>query len=258
MSTRRSLLKRLALLVAATGALAFNTAFAEPPRSYAVLALAANKITIVQPRMETGSHMDRNLHQVIDMPDESLDIVALEAAEAAIKQAQPSAAIELLATRDPKLYAIQDVFAEDTDDAPLVLERLKRVLSQTKATHLVLITKNRDDARMKLYRNFTGRGKISGVGFYVDELEQLVEVETGNYMQGYVASFAVLRFRLIDIAAARTLRVENVQASSVDPTPKSALSAWQGMSAQQKVDGLQLAIREAVGRGMPKLLAGTP
>jgi hypothetical protein len=252
----KTLLRRRVLLLA-SAALLHGAAIGAPQKSYVVLSLAADKITIVQPRMETGSHMDRNLHEVITMPDDSLDIVSLEAAEVAIKEAQPSAMVDLFATRDPKLYAIQDMPDDGTDDTPIVLQRLKNVLAQSKATHLLLITRHRDDARMKLHESYTGHGKIAGVGFYVNEREQLVDVDSGDYMQGYVAAFAVLRYRLIDLAAGKTVRVENVQATSVEPTPKSALSAWQGMSGEQKVEGLRRVIRDAGSRAIAKVLTGS-
>ena len=254
----KALFRRRTLLLAGAAMLHMATAMAGPAKSYVVLSLAADKISIVQPRMETGSHLDRNLHEVIDMPDDSLDIVSLEAAEAAIKQAQPSAAVDLFATRDPKLYAIQDMPEDGTDDTPIVLQRLKKVLAQSQATNLLLITRHREDARMKLHDSYTGHGKISGIGFYVNELQKLVDVDSGDFMQGYVAAFAVLRFRLIDLNTGKTLRIENVQSTSVEPTAKSALSAWQGMGADQKVEALRRVIRDAAGRGIPKVLAAAP
>ncbi len=254
----KTLLRRRTLLLAGAALLHGASAMAGPAQSYVVLSLAADKITIVQPRMETGSHLDRNMHEVIDMPDDSLDIVSLEAVEAAIKQAQPSATVDLFATRDPKLYAIQDMPEDGKDDTPVVLQRLRNVLAQSKATHLLLITRHREDARMKLHDSYTGHGKISGVGFYVNELQKLEDVETGDFMQGYVAAFAVLRYRLIDLAAGKTLRVENVQVTSVEPTAKSALSAWQGMSGERKVEALRRVVRDAATRAIPKVLSPAP
>lgn len=249
---RLSLALAAALAVGMSGAAAAPAA--EPARTYAVLSLAVDKLDIVSARMELGSHMDRNVHQVLPMPDDSLDIVALQAAEIAIKNTEPDASVELYATQDPKLYAIQDAPSDAPDDAPALLDKLKAIMAQSKATHLLLITKHRDDVRMKLHSSTTGHGRIAGVGFYVDEEKHLYEVDTGNKMLGYVASYASLRLRLIDLASRKTVRVEDVQTSRVTPTPESAFKAWEGMSPAEKVESLQWVINQALEQAVPKAL----
>lgn len=228
---------------------------AAEPRTYAVLSLAADKMTIVVPRMTTGSYTDRNLRNVYPMPDDSMDVAAVQAAEAAIKRHEPAAAVELFVTREPKIFAVQEQAADSVSDAaPLMLDALGPVLAQTKATHLLLIGKGRAGADFQLKSSTIGIGKIAGIGFYVDESVKLVDTKTQERRRGYVAPFAVLKVQLVDMKARKTLKEATVDTSYLYSGKLDAKSAWDTLSPAEKTRALQSVIEEATGEGIDKVL----
>lgn len=230
---------------------------AQEKRSYAVLSLAADKMTIVIPRGTTGGYTDRNLRNAYPMPDDSMDIAAVQAAEVAIKRVDPTAAVELYATREPKMFAaLEEAGDSAADSAPVLLNSLGQVLAQTKATHLLLISKGRTGADFQLKSSTIGVGKISGIGFYVDESVRLVDTNTQERRRGYVAPFAALKVQLIDLKDRKTIKDVSVDASDLYSGSLSAKSAWDTLSPADKTRALQSVIEEATQEGVGRVLAG--
>jgi len=250
---RRRLLALAACLAVSTLAL---PALGQQPQSYAVLSLAVDKLTMVAPQMTTGSHIDRNLRQIVDLPDDSMDIATVQAAELAIKQLQPGAAVELFSTRSAKAYAAAGM-DEATEDTAALMAALKPFFSNTQAPYFVLITKHREDAKLQFHKAMHGIGKLAGAGFYVDEHQdqRIVDANTGENLSGFFAPYASLRFRLIEIAGQKVIRDTTAQASKVHAGSLSAPSAWNSMSPEDKTKLLQRMINQTVSEGVGKLLA---
>lgn len=222
-------------------------------RSYAVLSLSADKIFVVVPQMSTGSQLDRNIRDVFPTSDDSLEVVALQAAAEAIKQKEPEAAIDLFVTRDPKIYA--ELGNEDgTVNLSTLMPKLKAVVGNTKATHLLLITRHRDTAAFKLSAGYLGKGRLYGVGFYVDERAGLSDTEEKDVSRGFVGPYAALKVQLIELATLRTVRSDNSLASEIRLPPASAASAWEGLSTAEKGSALQSMVKQAVGEAIPRVL----
>jgi hypothetical protein len=228
-------------------------AAAQSARSYAVMSLSADKIYMVAPQMTTGSRLDRNLRNAFPTSDDGLEVVAVQAAASAIKQQEPGAVVELYVTRDAKIY--DELGDEDGSvDLRTLLPKLKGVVANSKASHLLLITRHRDSARFPLSQGNMGIGRVYGVGFYVDEEAHLVRTETGENRQGFVGPYAALKVQLIDLANVRTVREETVLASEMHSGALKDQSAWKGMSAADKAGALQRVIKEAVGDGVSRVL----
>ncbi|HEX5683821.1 MAG TPA: hypothetical protein VFY73_07275 [Ideonella sp.] len=245
--------RRVALLLGfALTAVTCAPAAAQSARSYAVMSLSADKIFMVAPQMTTGSRLDRNLRNSFPTSDDGLEVVAVQAAAAAIKQHEANASIELYVTRDPKIY--DELGAEDgTVDLGKLLTKLKGVVADSKASHLLLITRHRDTARFPLAEGYKGVGRVYGVGFYVDE-EARLQYRTGEFRRGFVGPYAALKVQLIELATARTAREDIVLASEMFSGALTAESAWKGMSTADKSDALQRMIKQAVDDGVTRVL----
>lgn len=250
----RSLPRRvfaLSLLAAAVG-----TARADEPSSYAVMSLVGDQLSIVTPRVQTGSHLDQNHRQVLPIPDDSLDATAARAADAAIRRVKPGARVHLYTTRDPKLFALQESLADSTEAAGALASSLKELLAQSRATHFILVTKHRDDARIKMASQEVGIGRLAGLGFYVDRHMELVDVATSKRNTGFLAPYAYLRFTLLDAATLKPLRASAVRESQVLPTtPGATQHPWDVATSGQKVDALEALIRRSVDSAVAQLLA---
>ena len=234
---RRALLLASLAVVALPGAPARAAEAAKP--TVAVLSLIGDEMSLVTRRTATGSSLDRNDRQVIPLADPSFDIAASLAAERAVKEAMPGAERLRVTLTDKRLYALQDaVLAPGPQNEPM-RQALQALLQGAKATHLVLITKRRDNARFQLYDTHIGDGKIAGIGIYIDNVVGLEDRDTRIYGNGYIASYASLKATLVEVATMRELG-SGIGSESMLTTAigTNATVAWDALSPAGKVEKL--------------------
>jgi len=190
------------------------------------------------------------------VPDDSLDIAAVQAAEITLKTEDRDTQVDLFVTRDPRLFALQQL-PDDTPETLATRARLlKAVIGDTRARQLILITKHRGDAQFAIADGKVGIGRIEGLGFYVDLNHELMNKQTGDQMRGFVSPYAFVRVQLIDIATMRTLRTAAVHESSVLPAPSQQKDdAWAHLSAKQRLAALQTELQSAVDKGLRQLMS---
>jgi len=251
---------RRALLVGLTwGAVTMTVWGAEaPPPSYAVLSLIGDRMTVVWFHQATASNLDRNERQDVPTNDATLDNTALLAADDALKRLQPGAQSTLLASRDPALYQLQDRALDGGGDTAEMLANVKSLLQQSKATRLILVTKHRAEARLQSKTAYLGTGRLTGLGFYVDQERVTANGETGVEAVGFIAPYAYLTVSLIDVSTMTTLRRSVVTESTVVTSAgnKNAMRPWDALTPKQKLEALEEAIRKAIDRAVPEVLAG--
>jgi hypothetical protein len=225
-------------------------------RSYAIVSLVGDKINIVSRRMATGSRIDQNLREGLALNDRSLDRDALLAADEALERSSPGVKISLLAVSTPSLYENQSQLFEG-DKVLLPAEVMKQITS-VGASHLVLITKYRYEARLQLRDGAVGSGFLEGLGFYIDRTQQVIDSETRESGKGFLAPFVYVQLRLIDLATATVLRTKSVIASSTFAASGSATSSdpWDALSSAEKVDTLRRMLSHEVEHAIPNLVAG--
>lgn len=245
----------LALGLAALASAAVPASAAD--HRYAVLSLVGDQVATVSWRPSVGSNIDRNERYVVNFKDGALDKMVLLAVDDAMRRARPAAAATLLAARDPQWYRLQDRMLEQGGEADELLTALRGLLAQTQADRLILVTKHRADARFALQDMTVGTGKISGVGFYLDEEMRVQLVETGNTNTGYIAPYAYVAISLVEVPSMKPIRRVTATESRTVPTAasKTATRPWDALSPSEKADNLDRLIRQAVNRALPELLA---
>jgi hypothetical protein len=221
-------------------------------RTYAVLSLIGDKLTIARVQMATGSRLDTNTKSVIDTPGGELDREMLFAVEDAIKAAQPGAKVVLLGASDPALYAAQAASVDGGVSA--LMPTLAGILRGANATHLVLVTKQKGEARVPLDDGTIGSGTLEGLGFYLDPERNLVNRATGERYQGFLAPYGYVRFSLVDLADSRTLRERKAELA-VSVSSQKVVATWENLDAEQKVRYLKQIIRREARETVPALLA---
>jgi hypothetical protein len=238
------------LLLAAVG----STSAAEEERTYAILSLLGDGLSIVVREVSTGSRVDRNARRFVKLETPELDRAALFVAQDAIKRALPGARTVLLEVRDPAVYAAQSRALEEGGDAlRRVLPELGPTLAQAKATHLVLFAKWRHEALLRLPDGHAGSGQLEGLGFYIDRAMRLVNREASEPYLGFLSAFAYFRVSLIEVATGKVLGEESVFESETRLSV-SGVHPWDTMTSQQKVGALQSLVRREAERVMPALL----
>ncbi len=221
---------------------------------YAVLSLIGDQLLVVEREMATGSRLDRNKRTFIAIAGHAVDREALFAVEDALKRHDGAARVVLLAARAPELFTAQARVLDAGGDLAALLPAVMRALAGSDATHLVLVTKYRYQAQLRVRSGYIGAGFLEGVGFYLDPSTRLEDPATGEVSEGFVAPFAYFRLALIDLATGRVVRDEAIRASAT-ASRQDALTPWQSLSAEQKERMLASLIRGEIARVMPALLA---
>ena len=251
---------RRALVVlglASLAALSATQAAQAAEQRYAVLSLIGDTINLVWWQPPTGSNLDHNERQSVPTPDGSLDNVALLAVDDALRRANPRTNATLLASRDPKLFALQSQMLDSGASAGELLAAVRGLLQQSQATRLILVSKHRSDARLPMRFDYAGTGKLTGLGFYIDQQMMVRDVNGGSGDRGFIAPYAYLELALIDARTMNTIRRSVAHEATTVPTAASsgAANPWEALTNKEKFRELERLIQAAVARAMPELLA---
>lgn len=227
---------------------------AAPDRSFALVSLIGDKLEVVMAMPGTGSSLDRNRREVIADARGVMDTVALRLALAAVQKAEPSAKAVALGLAPSALHERQDrLFDGDSVALP---GALVDALVNAKASHLLLITKRRAEARVPFADGHRGVGQVQGLGFYVDFQQGVIRGDNLDLVRGFIAPFAYLRLSLVDVSSGKVLAQEAVEGMRTVPATQDAnqQSAWDAMTAAQKVTALERLLREQLNESVAKLL----
>ena len=228
-------------------------------RKYAVLSLIGDGMLVSQWVPSTGARLDPNTKEFIPIVEGVFDKAALLATNGALKTLDAEAKPVLLFARERSIYEAQNKVLDKGGKTVELLEHLRSLLAGTGATHLILITKLRNEARLKLYDATVGSGVLEGVGFYIDASAPIRLVQTGESSTGFMAAFAYFKVELIDLATGQVLREERVVSSAVHATPNNmAQHSWNALPGAQKIKMLQDLVSRETTRVIPKLVETTP
>lgn len=248
--TRRHSL--LALCAAAFGA---GPARAADARRYAVISLLGDQITLVYAAAVTGSNLDRNRHRELPDSTGSLDSAALAATGRAIEQAQGGAQVSLLSVPPSPAHQQGERFVQGAEIS--LPDGLVNALDKAAATHVVLLTKLRAPAHIKLRDSAVGVGQLQGLGYYVDRNIGIRTVEAGNTGDGMLVAYAYVQLTLADARTGQVLRRQVVRATQVHPVAArpEISDPWDLLDAPQKAELLRRLLEQQLAREIPTLIA---
>jgi hypothetical protein len=233
-------------------------ASAQDSRKYAVLSLVGDKLLIVQREMATGSRLDKNDRTVVELPDNSIDRAVTLAVDDALRRANPGSQPILLHSRRADLYEASYQSMDRRDGVARVYAAVKPIVEKTGATHLVLVTKHRHRAMLRLRDGHVGSGFLEGVGFYVDHGTMARGVDTNDAEAGFIAPFTYMMISLIDMKTGQVVSQQHVigsNAAAPRPWERNVGNAWHRLNEQEKVARLTEVIREEAARAVPMVVA---
>lgn len=221
------------------------------PRRIAVLSLIGDSLGIVEYRGQTESRVATRTEEV-PLPDPVMDKAALLAAgDSLAKRPGPVTVSYVLPTAS--LYSA----GRDLLDGNrfVATPELDAALKARQASHLVLITKHRDDARLRLERHSTGSGKLEGIGYYVDRSFRVSRADNRATGIGFLAPYVYIRVSLVDLSTSSVVGDQAATHSTTYSAARAENSAhpWDVLTPGQKIDRLRSMIREAVLEAVPKL-----
>jgi len=195
-------------------------AFAADARKYAVLSLIGDEMLLVGAEAQTGGRLDRNPRRYLELMDSFADKAVLLAANETLKQVTGTEPV-LLFGRDRRLYAAQARLLDSGSSMEKLLADIRPLLANTGATHLVLVTKDRREARLQLHNTTVGHGMLQGIGYYLDREMELQMADTGASAVGFVAAFAYFNASLIRLDTGQIIAEQRVNASRPYTTPSN-------------------------------------
>lgn len=225
-------------------------------RHYAVLSLIGNQLEVVQPQMGVGSNIDRNRRHVLDGGGGLFDRFASAAVERAVRRADPSARVTLLAMPPSSLHD-QPERLFDGKQVGLPGAAIQAV-EQGRMSHVILLTKHRGDMKAPVVGSTVGMGKVRGVGYYVDTHTRLVAVDSGQRGAGFLAPFVSIRATLADAQSGDIQRDELVEGAEnySNAVRDSNSNPWDIFSAEDKVKVLRRLLEHELERVIPLLVSG--
>lgn len=226
-------------------------------RHYAILSLVGDEMMIVQRELQTGSRLDTNDRRAVQMPDATIDRMVVIAVDDAVRRADPAAKTTLLVSRRQAVYdAVARALPGGTAAA---FQAVRPMIESAKgATHLILVTKYRHAAMLRLPDGHVGSGTLEGVGFYLDRGGPLLSrhSDTSSAERGLISPYAYMRISLIDLASGKVVAEERVIGSKAHQAGEAVMGeAWAMLSAQEKDRRLHEVIREEAARVTPKVIA---
>ncbi len=231
---------------------------AQAPRSYAVLSLVGDTLTLQANRHAVGSHTDSAPKQVLAMDDQLFDQLALIAARSWIAEKQPGAKAVLMATQDKGLYRAQNEMFELPDAHQDDRDYLKSLLKDQGVSHLVLISKFRSNALVELQNANIGAGALEGLGFYVDDTLNIRDTATKDVGRGIMMPYAYVRVRLLDAQTLAVVREVTARKSRIMMQPSvesSGMDGFNGLNGTEKAKHIRTVLDDAMAGTLPDLLA---
>lgn len=219
---------------------------APAPRSYVVASFAGDKIELVGAGMQTGTRLDPNTRHAVPDSGGAMDKVLLGAVARGLAAADAAASVALTLVAPSRLHDSPESLLQP--DGVALPGAVVDVIEQRQATHVVLVTKLTDDARFELRDRTVGRGKLRGLGFYLDEWQRLENVESRESGRGFIAPYVYVRLSLVDVSTAKVLRERKVAVSEVVPiyASKTAATPWDALGQEEKARRLESLIRTHV------------
>ena len=227
---------------------------AEVPTSVAVVSLIGDAVRVVGQESVTGTRINRNPKDDLQITFDTIELISLRVATQAVLANDANVKAAPLKITDPVVYASQGGITGDVAQLPAaILEPLRAA----KITHLLLITRFRDDARMKMARGSLGSGKVEGVGYYLDTETKMNLTSDGTMSsRGYLAPYVYVRASLIDLANLKVIRTSTSAVGTVIIASQTGTRGdpWDVLDTGQKIVKLQemvsTQIKDVVTRTM--------
>lgn len=233
-----------------------SAAGAQQP-NYAVLSLVGDKLTLLAQRHQVGSRTESQPKQETELEDQVFDQAAVVAARASLLTAVPGAKPLLMMTQDKALYRAQNAMFEQPEGYQEDRDYLRSLLAQQGATHLVLVSKHRSQAELKMYNSVESGAWFEGLGFYIDDVTVTRNMNTSTSAKGMVVPYAYVKIRLLDARDLRVLGESVAKASQIYAPPSdepAGMATFAAMSVAEKTGQIRKMLERAVGEALPPLL----
>ena len=204
----------------------------------------------------TDTRIERTARESLQTQGIGFDQIALRTARDQILRAHPASTAIVFRAPAPMTVAEQRAVAEGAARAELP-DWMVKTLEENKLTHLLLVTRSRGTIDAKTGNGHTiGRGTVEGIGFFMDTLYKMRNLNTGAVSTGLLAPYVNIRLTLMDTRTAEVVRSYEIKDSFAYASPAQTEQAdpWTFMAAADKVRTLRGLVEKGMARGMEQLL----
>jgi hypothetical protein len=248
------------MLFTSTAFAATNPAPPVPPAQpvYAILSLVGDELSVIASQLKVGDAPESNFKRAVPIDEPVFDTIAIRATIDAVRRARPGAELAALNTRSQALFAKQKQLFVEQNGVMSVPEAVMGALAQQGATHLILVTKYRDDTKLLLANAPAGSERMEGLGFFLNGAALTTDPATGSAGRGYISPFAYFRMDLIELPSRKVAKTRVVTASE----PFSAARApsgddpWAALTAAEKIAAIEALMTREIGRVIPLMFDG--
>ena len=249
-------LRRSLLAASLWGALPFAQAqdTPKPITAVGIFSLLGDKVQItIATEPPAGTHPPTAGRQVLSTEGIAFDGIVLKVANAAFEKTAPGAPVSLYkVTTWPADQ--QRELAVGADGGALPAWMVQAIESK-RLSHILIVTRDRGDASFQIDSSaFVGRGTVEGIGFYIDTMYQLPNVNSTQIQNGLLVPYAEINVQLMDVYTAKVVRSYRVHGGipllSEDQTGRDS-DPWNFVDVQTKVK----VLRDLVDKGMQKAMA---
>lgn len=227
-------------------------------RKYAALSLIGDQMELTVARMQTGSNVPANSREIVSFPDPAFDRFVLRTVDRIVANEQRGAGVVMLATRDPRLYALQERILDKNSGVDELVSGLRNTMTKQQATHLILVTRYRHEALLPVENGGIGGGILEGIGFYIDHTRPLKNAKSLERSVGFLAPYAYFKVSIVDLTTMQIIRAETAIASVVHAGSQAqgVIHPWDTMEDRTKIQVLQSLLRNELQRVLPALIQG--
>jgi hypothetical protein len=222
-------------------------------RSYVAMSIIGDKLTVVTYVPSIGIN-DVNRRETLPVTDATFDKDALRAAGQVLARADAGAPPAFLLGNLTTHYDNHDkLFA----GARLVLPAdLLEAARRTKATHLLLISKRRGEAKLQLVQTTTGTGRLEGLGFYLDHQMNTVNAETKEVATGFIAPYVYADVSLVDLTTLDIVKSVPVTAATGFFASRAlgGIGPWDAITPNRKIEMIRTMVTREVGAATAEVL----
>jgi hypothetical protein len=242
-----------ALALAAGAAWPTQAAEATPQRRYVTLSMIGDKLTVVT-YVPSSSSVDVNQRSTLPVNDATFDKDALRAVAQQLGRADPGAPLAFLLANLHSHYDNHDkLFTGARLELPA---ELLDAVRGTKATHLILVSKRRGEAKLRLVHSVTGTGRLEGLGFYLDHQMRNVNSETQEVAIGFIAPYVYADVTLVDLATLDIVKSVPVTAAVglFASRAQGGIGPWDAITPNRKVELIRTLIAREIGAATAEVL----
>ncbi|MCW5635556.1 MAG: hypothetical protein KIT17_19620 [Rubrivivax sp.] len=227
-------------------------------KTLGVFSLLGDGIEVTVAPAVTDTRTDMARRETHEYRNIGFDVIAGREVREAAAKLRPGISVLSFGTNTTLPAAEQRHIASGARDGalpPWILQAVR----ERRLSHVLLLTRWRGDVRAATADGTAiGRGRVDGLGFYLDADYKVRDVQTGAVANGALAPHVLVELTLMDTDSAKVVRSHVIDEQFLvgSSTPAAAVDPWNYLTPPEKVLLLRETLARSLQRVLPELFKG--